>query len=111
MWMITGTSSTPMIGMSASVFGVLGYYMMRFPKSQIAYMYLIFRTPYWWSLPAKWLVLCKIFSETAYTFFDHQQQSGIAHAAHIGGAGVGLLIGYLVNETRQDIQSHSKNYF
>ena len=38
MWFITGSSNIPMIGMSAAVFGIMGYYMMRFPTSRIAYL-------------------------------------------------------------------------
>lgn len=70
----------PTIGASGSVYGILVAFGMMFPNRQI-YLYFLF------PIRAKYFVLIYIVIE----FLSLGGVSSIAHAAHLGGAAVGLI--------------------
>jgi membrane associated rhomboid family serine protease len=91
---IPDTSSvTPMIGASGAISGVLGAYLLLFPRARVLIIVPLFFVFYsvWW--PA-WLVLIfwfvwQIASSILYSSVDG---GGIAWGAHIGGFAAGALL-------------------
>lgn len=66
-----GTNTIPLAGASAGVFDVIAYYMARFPRRKIG---------------------LEIF--LAWLISQNGKSSGITHAAHVGGALFGFVLGY-----------------
>ena len=83
------SSPIPMVGASGAVAGVLGGYVLQFPRARIVSLLLFFRV----SVPA-WVFVVLWF--TAQLFLVHH--SGIAWMAHVGGflAGLGLVRLFIV---------------
>ncbi|MEM7645457.1 MAG: rhomboid family intramembrane serine protease, partial [Pseudomonadota bacterium] len=79
---MTGFSSVPLIGASAGISALLGYYMVRFPARQISFM--IFFFVVWAHLPAFGVFLWKFGWE--YLVASTGPATNVAHWAHLGGA-------------------------
>ena len=90
-FMFTSTSNIPNLGASGAVAGVLGSYLLLFPRGRV-YM-LMFRVitpvPAWIAL-GFWIVLQLI--SGAGTLSSAGQTGGVAYMAHIGGFFAGLLM-------------------
>src|SRR5258708_25209248 len=81
-------SITPSLGASGAVAGLMGAFLVRFPKMKIEMMWFWwflfrirvyrFKAAAYWLLPA-WLLI-EIFNGTLFG-----QSSGVAHWAHVGG--------------------------
>ncbi len=101
--LLVGAVPTPLVGASAGVFGVLSYYMVRFPNTKVGVLFLLVIFPYWIRIAAKWLFLLKIAYEIAIiAFFNNANGSGgVAHAAHLGGAIVGIVFALFQNQKEQ----------
>jgi membrane associated rhomboid family serine protease/Zn-finger nucleic acid-binding protein len=85
-------SSTPAIGASGAISGVMGAYLIFYPKAEIKilFIYRIIRVPAYF-----YLVLWFIFQLTfALTTFASNTTTGIAWFAHIGGFVFGGLVAY-----------------
>src|SRR5690606_28157118 len=92
-----GSTEIPMIGASGGVFGVLAYYMVRSPRAKVGILHLMFFRPIWIRFSAKWVLLMKVAQEFVLLWIvKGTQLTGIAHAAHIGGAVFGLLAALVV---------------
>lgn len=101
--LMVGAAPTPLVGASAGVFGVLAYYMVRFPNTKVGVLFLFIIIPYWIRISAKWLFLLKIVYEVAVIalFQSATGRGGIAHAAHLGGALIGLVFALYMNQKEQ----------
>lgn len=91
--MSTGEGSIPAIGASGAVSGVLGAYLVLFPRAKIftiiaAFFITTVRIPAIAYIPF-WFVMQVVFSLL-------NQSGGVAYVAHIGGFLAGLLTGYLL---------------
>src|SRR4026209_2678196 len=91
--MSTGEGGIPAIGASGAVSGVLGAYVVLFPRAKIftviaAFFITTVRIPAIAYIPF-WFVMQVIFSLL-------NQSGGVAYVAHIGGFLAGLLTGYLL---------------
>jgi membrane associated rhomboid family serine protease/HSP20 family molecular chaperone IbpA len=89
----TGEGGIPAIGASGAISGVLGAYLVLFPRAKIftviaAFFITTVRIPAIAYIPF-WFVMQVIFSLIG-------QNSGVAYVAHIGGFLAGLLTGYLL---------------
>src|SRR5579872_3328481 len=89
-------SRVPMVGASGAIAGVMGAYMIKFPRSRIVTVIFIFVFFTWLEIPA-WFMLIYWFaiqfisgvgsiSETQYA------QGGTAFFAHVGGFIVGMIL-------------------
>ena len=84
-------SSTPMIGASGAISGILGGYLILYPKKNVRvfFWFIIFVKTF--NIPALYVlgawILIQFFS------FDTSASDGVAYAAHIGGfiAGIALI--------------------
>ena len=93
---IDPSSTVPTIGASGAIAGIMGGYILLYPKARVqTLVVLIVFITFWW-LPA-WVFLGYWFliqflmtSATAGT--AHHQTGGVAFAAHVGGFVAGLLM-------------------
>ena len=97
---IDPTSTVPTIGASGAIAGVLGAYLVMFPRTRVRTLVLAFRFVRMVELPAVvvlglWFIL-QIFSGLA--SISAMASGGVAWFAHIGGFVVGLLAGALLRK-------------
>jgi membrane associated rhomboid family serine protease len=83
--------STPTVGASGAVFGILAAFGYTFPNSLI-YLYFFF------PIKAKWFVIIYAAIEL-FSGIQNSAGDNVAHFAHLGGAVVGLLLVYIWNKT------------
>ncbi|HEY9399735.1 MAG TPA: rhomboid family intramembrane serine protease [Nitrososphaeraceae archaeon] len=88
-----GGGEIPAIGASGAISGVLGAYLVLFPRAKIftiiaAFFITTVRIPAIWYIPF-WFIMQVILG-----FID--QTGGVAYAAHIGGFLAGMLTGYVL---------------
>jgi membrane associated rhomboid family serine protease len=87
--------SIPSVGASAAISGVLGAYLLFFPRARVVSLVVYFILPiraYWFILA--WFFLQLLFLELI--FSSAGINSGVAYGAHVGGFVVGLVIGGVV---------------
>lgn len=87
---LTPASATPAIGASGAVFGIMAYYILRFPQSQFYYAIFLYVRIYWFTIPAALMFGFKIIMEIVLSKFQGVG-GGVNHLAHVGGAIVGGL--------------------
>lgn len=89
-------SSVPTIGASGAIAGVMGAYILLYPKARVqTLVVLIVFFTFWW-LPAwvflgYWFLIQFIFTSVTATAARHQT-GGVAFAAHVGGFVAGLTL-------------------
>lgn len=91
------TGTTPLIGASGAIAGVLGSYFLFFPKARIYTFIPVFILPWIVEIPAIlflafWFVTQLVYGLLAVTTAGGAQAGGIAWWAHIGGFIFGLLL-------------------
>lgn len=89
-------STVPAVGASGAISGVMGAYMLLFPKSRIIFLVLLFFFIDFVQIPAfiylLFWFLGQLFSGTVSLFVLPQNVGGIAFWAHIGGFIAGVLM-------------------
>jgi membrane associated rhomboid family serine protease len=89
--LVNAGSLVPTIGASGAIAGLMGAFLIRFPKTKIEMGWLLIFRFYRFTMAAYWLLPMWLFMEVFYgTLFG--QMSGVAHWAHIGGFIFGGLI-------------------
>jgi membrane associated rhomboid family serine protease len=94
--LIDPSSQVPMVGASGAIAGVMGAYMIKFPRSRIVTFAIIIFFIYTFEVPA-WLMLIywfaiQLFSGVGSIGYSTVSQGGTAFFAHIGGFVVGMLL-------------------
>ncbi len=90
------SSAVPVIGASGAIAGVMGAYLLRFPRARVLTLVPIFIFLTFW-LPA-WVVLVLWFVSQ---FGISAANEGVATAAHIGGFVAGAVIALLFGLRRR----------
>ncbi len=83
-------SEIPMIGASGAISGILGAYLILFPKKEIKVFFWFFIFIKIFRIPAMYVIGCWIF----FQFFslNNSEESNIAYLAHIGGFMAGIIL-------------------
>ena len=102
-------SNVPMVGASGALAGIMGAYLVMFPRSQVRGYLFVFRV----ALPAFaflifWFVQ-QSFSGYASLQAAHEQGGGVAWWAHIGGFLFGVLAGFWMRRNFR-LPSHEDGY-
>ena len=85
----------PSVGASAAISGVLGAYLLFFPRARVVSLVVYFILP----IRAFWFILGWFFLQLLYLeliFSSAGVNSGVAYGAHVGGFIVGLVLGGVV---------------
>jgi membrane associated rhomboid family serine protease len=92
-------SAVPMLGASGAIAGVLGAYLVFFPRARVVTLVPVFLFAYFVELPAYvFLIVWLVFQNIApATLARHPggEDGGVAYWAHVGGFVVGALIAWL----------------
>jgi len=94
-------SRVPMVGASGAIAGVMGAYMVKFPRARILTFVLIIFFIYTFEVPA-WLMLIYWFVLQLFGGFDaitesqYSQGGGTAFFAHVGGFIAGMILIHLL---------------
>lgn len=83
-------STIPMIGASGAISGVLGAYLMLYPRARITVVWPPF---FLGALPAVVVLLFWILMQLINTALSDPGQPGVAWLAHVGGFGAGMVLG------------------
>jgi membrane associated rhomboid family serine protease len=85
-------SSTPSLGASGAIAGVLGAYLVLYPTNRVRAVFFIYSVwlPAWVMLGA-WIVM-QFMNQLATIGQETAQTDGVAYAAHIGGFLAGVLL-------------------
>ena len=85
-------SAAPLIGASGAVAGVLGAYLVLYPRARV-WVLILLRIPL--RIPAAWALVGWIGWQLFQVYFS-DAQSNVAWWAHIGGFGAGLLLVFIM---------------
>jgi membrane associated rhomboid family serine protease len=86
------TSPIPMVGASGSIAGVMGAYIIRFPKAKILTLVFLGFFFTFINVPAVVFLGIWIAGQTIAATFTDPSQAGTAYLAHVGGFGAGVLL-------------------
>lgn len=89
----------PCVGASGAISGLLGVYMVCFPRVMIRHLFLVLIKPVFFSLPA-WIVLGLWFMEQSFMTYYLSDHISVAVWAHIGGFVAGAFCGYIMPATK-----------
>ena len=96
-------SEIPMIGASGAISGILGAYLILFPKKEIKVFFWFFVFIKIFKIPAMYVIGCWIFIQ--FFSLNNSEESNIAYLAHIGGFIAGII---LIIIFRKKISKQSK---
>ena len=96
-------SEIPMIGASGAISGILGAYLILFPKKDIKVFFWFFIFIKIFRIPAMYVIGCWIFIQ--FFSLNNSDESNIAYLAHIGGFIAGII---LIIIFRKKISKQSK---
>jgi membrane associated rhomboid family serine protease len=111
---VSPESPVPMVGASGAISGVLGAYLVLYPRVRVRVLFIIVVLPWIVSLPAwavliSWIGLQILGGLPQLSPLDRDVSAGVAFWAHIGGffAGVGL-VKIFENRTRVYEREHAQ---
>lgn len=85
-------SRVPMIGASGAIAGVMGAYLLEFPRARVlTLIWILFFIRLIW-LPAFFIILYWIALQVFFQLTAGNQMGGVAYMAHIGGFIAGLIL-------------------
>ncbi len=103
------TSPIPAVGASGAISGILGAYLIIFPRARILTLmgYFMMHIQARWFLPF-WLIVQNLLPYFMGGF--GAASGGVAFLAHIGGFVVGLAIGYIYKKTHSSDSMYGTRY-
>ena len=96
------TSNIPMIGASGAVSGVLGAYLIFYPRARVRTLVFLGIFITFLRLPAVFLLGVWIIGQVISAMLSSPGSPGVAWFAHLGGFGCGLILGPLMK--KRDMQ-------
>lgn len=85
---VSPLTQIPMVGASGAIAGVLGAYLVLFPKARVISLYFIWII----ALPASLILGFWIILQIINSLLMESHGGGVAYAAHIGGFATGLIL-------------------
>jgi membrane associated rhomboid family serine protease len=105
-------STAPMVGASGAIAGVMGAYLIKFPRARIltlVFIFILFTTI---EIPAPVLLLywfvIQLFSGLGSIARTHLSEGGTAYFAHIGGFVAGMALVKIMGSSRQYNRSRDR---
>ena len=93
---MSGSSQVPMVGASGAIAGVLGAYVVKFPKAKVLVLIPLFWFIIFRQIPALFVLgfwfLLQLFSGFIVSGGQQSDSGGVAFWAHIGGFVAGMLL-------------------
>lgn len=90
-WFADPRSTTPCVGASGGISGLIVFYALQFPKARLGFLFRYFYRFQWVSIPA-WAALGLWLLLQAFGVFQQRQGlSNVAATAHLGGAALGFV--------------------
>jgi membrane associated rhomboid family serine protease len=88
-------STLPVVGASGAIAGVMGAYLVWFPRARVTTLIILIIIPIVTSMPAMWLLLLWFVSQ-----FFTAADSSVAWVAHVAGFLLGVLVAALVRTSQ-----------
>ena len=112
---IAGDTSSviPAVGASGAVSGILGAYLILFPRARILTIMMLFIFIRMLHIQARWFLPFWLIFQNLLPFFVGGfgvGGGGVAYLAHIGGFAVGLAVGYLYKMTHRSEFMYGTRY-
>lgn len=101
--LLSGTSTTPLVGASGAISGVLGAYFVFFPRNQVRLMLLFIIFLRVFTVPARWVLGFYVVVQNLIPLLFNAQ-SNVAYGAHFGGFLAGAAVAWIAERglaTRQ----------
>jgi membrane associated rhomboid family serine protease len=89
------SSTAPMIGASGAIAGVMGAYLVWFPRAKVNTLFFVIIIV-WFKIQARWILLAWFVLQ-----FFTSPNSGVAWVAHVGGFVFGVVVGLLFRPRRR----------
>jgi membrane associated rhomboid family serine protease len=89
------------VGASGAIAGVLGAYLVMFPRGRVNVLLGRFVTPMSALIVIGFWILLQIFSQISVFTAGSQDQGGVAYMAHIGGFVAGVVLAFLLGGGRR----------
>ncbi|MGH2725980.1 MAG: rhomboid family intramembrane serine protease [Actinomycetota bacterium] len=86
------SSATPLIGASGAIAGILGAYLLMFPRARIRHFALILFIPIFFDLSAAWSIGLWFLLQLLQGVGSVASETGVAYMAHVGGFLAGMLL-------------------
>ena len=97
--LVEADAAVPMIGASGAISGVLGGYLLLFPRARVQVLF-VWGLVTMLNLPAKALLLWWIAIQLISIFLASSEEGGVAWYAHIGGFAAGMVLIHLFRPSR-----------
>jgi membrane associated rhomboid family serine protease len=88
------------VGASGAIAGVLGAYLIMFPRGRVNVLLGRFVTPMSALIVIGFWILIQIFSQITVFSASSQAEGGVAYMAHIGGFAAGVVLTFLLGRSR-----------
>ena len=96
-------SSVANVGASGAIAGVLGAYLIMFPRGRVNVLLGRFVTPMSALIVIGFWIVIQIFSQISVFSAGSQDQGGVAYMAHIGGFVAGLVLAFLLGRGQKTL--------
>lgn len=90
--LVSPSSRIPMVGASGSIAGLMGAYIIRFPKAKIYTLVFVGFFFTFLHIPAAVFLGIWFFLQTVYATLSDPNEPGVAYLAHIGGFVAGIVL-------------------
>ncbi|HMB21821.1 MAG: rhomboid family intramembrane serine protease [Chloroflexota bacterium] len=97
-------SNVPNVGASGAIAGVLGAYLVMFPRGRVNVLLGRFITPMSALVVIGFWIVLQVFSQIgAFTASSQTEGGGVAYMAHIGGFVAGVILTFVLGGTRRAV--------
>ncbi len=97
-------SDIPVVGASAGISGIIGYYAIAFPKRKISYFFIIVFRFVWLRIPAIYAFGFFFLFQMLGAFIQLSGAGEVSYLGHIGGFVIGLIAAVVVRNARRSEQ-------